>query len=327
MTLHLSQSQPQNAADLILTEPGLSPIYGAVIESRRIFARIKSYVVYRLAASLTLVVTLSLVVFISGCAIDPLFVIILALLNDVSMIPVAYDNAEATKRPQLPRATNLVLLSSFFASIQTAFSMILFYAIAQDGRTNDGGFTDFSLQGTNSCSGATKGTIWLHLLLSTELMIFSARAPSFFWKSMPSWKLIVSVLATVGPLGCLLARFYSEYLVSGSTIGWLWLFNVVVFIVVDVLKVALKAVIGDRAGETIKDSELLAVEAQGETSEARQQLQKALRYQVHRESVLSEDERSHSIIVTDRSNRIKTLSNLSWNDGFVRQPNISNVPL
>lgn len=31
----------KNAADLILTEPGLSPIYGAVLESRRIFSRIK----------------------------------------------------------------------------------------------------------------------------------------------------------------------------------------------------------------------------------------------------------------------------------------------
>mmetsp|Transcript_17034 Transcript_17034/g.34047 ORF Transcript_17034/g.34047 Transcript_17034/m.34047 type:complete len:201 (+) Transcript_17034:1483-2085(+) len=31
----------KNAADLILTEPGLGPIYGAVLESRRIFARVK----------------------------------------------------------------------------------------------------------------------------------------------------------------------------------------------------------------------------------------------------------------------------------------------
>jgi len=31
----------KNAADLILTLPGLSPIYGAILESRRIFARIK----------------------------------------------------------------------------------------------------------------------------------------------------------------------------------------------------------------------------------------------------------------------------------------------
>jgi H+-transporting ATPase len=36
----------KNAADLILTEPGLSPIYGAVLESRRIFARIKGMIDY-----------------------------------------------------------------------------------------------------------------------------------------------------------------------------------------------------------------------------------------------------------------------------------------
>ena len=75
----------KNAADLILTEPGLSPIYGAVLESRRILARIKSYVIYRVAASMILVLTLSIIIFVTGCAVDALMVIILALLNDVSM--------------------------------------------------------------------------------------------------------------------------------------------------------------------------------------------------------------------------------------------------
>lgn len=54
----------KNAADLILTKSGLSPIYGAVLESRRIFSRIKSYVIYRVAASLVIVLTLSIIVFV-----------------------------------------------------------------------------------------------------------------------------------------------------------------------------------------------------------------------------------------------------------------------
>jgi P-type E1-E2 ATPase len=49
----------KNAVDLILTEPGLSPLYGAVLESRGIFTRIKAYVIYRVAASLILALTLS----------------------------------------------------------------------------------------------------------------------------------------------------------------------------------------------------------------------------------------------------------------------------
>jgi H+-transporting ATPase len=76
----------KNAADLILTKPGLGPIYGAVLESRRIFARVKSYVVYRIAASIVLVLTLSIVIFASGCAVDSLLVIILALLNDIRYV-------------------------------------------------------------------------------------------------------------------------------------------------------------------------------------------------------------------------------------------------
>jgi len=115
----------KNAADLILTEPGLSPIYGAVLESRRIFSRIKSYVVYRVAASLILVLVLSIVIFVTGCAIDALMVIILALLNDISMIPVAYDNAQATTKPQLPKARSLVFQSLFYGLTHSALTLMV----------------------------------------------------------------------------------------------------------------------------------------------------------------------------------------------------------
>ena len=67
-----------------------------------------AYVIYWVAASVILVMTFSIFVFAHGCSINPLFIIILALLkNDISMIPVAYDNAKATTKP-LPRARTLV---------------------------------------------------------------------------------------------------------------------------------------------------------------------------------------------------------------------------
>ena len=62
-------SSAQNAADLTLIKPGLRPIYGAVLGSRRIFSRIKSYVVYRMTASAMLVLTLSIIAFASGCSV------------------------------------------------------------------------------------------------------------------------------------------------------------------------------------------------------------------------------------------------------------------
>jgi len=97
----------KNAADLILTEPGLSPIYGAVLESRRIFARIKAYVVYRVAASIILVLTLSIIIFVSGCAVDSLLVIILALLNDISMVR-AFEGEHTAATCMLSHCSTLV---------------------------------------------------------------------------------------------------------------------------------------------------------------------------------------------------------------------------
>ena len=134
-----------------MTEPGLSPIYGAVLESRRIFSRIKSYVIYRVAASLILVLSLSIIMFVKGCAVDSTvscrqfamipadrealnrailqFIIILALLNDISMIPVAYDTADATTKPQLPRARTLVYQSVFYGFTHAALTMAFFFGM------------------------------------------------------------------------------------------------------------------------------------------------------------------------------------------------------
>lgn len=73
----------KNAAAIILTSPGLSAIYMAVVESRRIFRKLKSYVVYRFCATIQIVICLSTFIFASNCAIDSLFIILLALFNDL----------------------------------------------------------------------------------------------------------------------------------------------------------------------------------------------------------------------------------------------------
>merc|ERR1719277_1849619 len=53
----------RSASDIILTAPGLSVIFDAVVESRRIFARLRSYVLYRLAATIQIVVVLSVLIY------------------------------------------------------------------------------------------------------------------------------------------------------------------------------------------------------------------------------------------------------------------------
>lgn len=203
----------RGAADLILTEPGLRPIYGAVLESRRIFARIKAYVVYRMAASAMLVLSLSLLAFTHGCAVDSLLVIILALINDISMIPVAYDNAKATSKPQLPHTMKLVLVSLYYGLVQTVMTLTLVYSLsASDGELEAGISLEICADRTQG--EETRSFVWMQLVLVTELAIFSVRAPGFFWQSMPSIWLLISVLGTCAI--CSLVSVFALGKFSGS---------------------------------------------------------------------------------------------------------------
>ena len=59
----------KSAAAIILTDPGLSPIFGSIVSSREIFRKVKTYVIYRVAASIFLVLSLCTLLYISSCSV------------------------------------------------------------------------------------------------------------------------------------------------------------------------------------------------------------------------------------------------------------------
>merc|ERR1719171_2197895 len=61
----------RSAADIILTSPGLSAIFDAVVESRKIFARLRAYVVYRMGATIQIVIVLSILIFAYNIEMKP----------------------------------------------------------------------------------------------------------------------------------------------------------------------------------------------------------------------------------------------------------------
>ena len=89
----------QSAADIILTRPGLSPIYTAIMESRKIFKRLKSYVIYRICVTVQVVAFLCVVSFVYNDVFDALYIILLALFHDLTIVTIAYDHQTASAKP------------------------------------------------------------------------------------------------------------------------------------------------------------------------------------------------------------------------------------
>ena len=104
----------KSAAAIILTDPGLSPIFGAIVSSREIFRKVKTYVIYRVSASVFLVLSLTTIIYVSACSVESVLIILLALLNDLSMLGISHDHVDASRKPELPRVTEIISRALFF---------------------------------------------------------------------------------------------------------------------------------------------------------------------------------------------------------------------
>ena len=88
------------AADLVLTAPGLAVIVKAVETARQIFERMNSYAIYRITETIRIMffVVLAMIVF-DFYPITSIMIILLAVLNDLPIMTIAYDNTWLDPQP------------------------------------------------------------------------------------------------------------------------------------------------------------------------------------------------------------------------------------
>merc|ERR1719436_1304209 len=224
----------RSAADIVLTTPGLSAIFDAVAESRMIFGRLRSYVLYRLAATIQIVLVLSFLIYAYSKPLPALYVILLALLNDVTMLPVSSDNATPSATPEIPSMPSILLASLIYGGLETAQTMALYVSGWLEGDGSD---------------EYRSAVVYLQISIAIELLIFSCRTPYFILSPSairsdrrPSLALTLAVLGA-NVLVLLLAGFGDFFKIIHKVewvdIAWIWLYDVSGLVVVDLLKCVL----------------------------------------------------------------------------------------
>ena len=118
------------AADLVLTAPGLSVITTAIEEARRIFERMNSYAIYRIAETMRLLLfmTASILIF-NFYPVTAIMVVLLALLNDLPIMMIAYDNAPIAPRPVRWDMARVLTIASVLGAYGVIESFGLFWIV------------------------------------------------------------------------------------------------------------------------------------------------------------------------------------------------------
>jgi H+-transporting ATPase len=116
------------AADLVLTAPGLSAINAGMEEARRIFERMTSYAIYRISETIRvlLFMTLSILAF-NFYPVTAVMIVLLALLNDIPIMMIAYDNAPVAEQPVRWDMPVTLTISTLLGTLGVFSSFILFW--------------------------------------------------------------------------------------------------------------------------------------------------------------------------------------------------------
>ena len=214
------------AADIILMAPGLRVIVDAIKEARITFERMKSYTIYRIAETIRVILfmTLSIVIF-NFYPVTALMIILLALLNDIPILAIAYDNTKIEKKPVRWDMHEMLVLSSWLgiAGVLSSFTIFYITMVYIQGHPDNPYFPDIpswiNVHDAHSWLLFVQSAFFTKLVLAGHWTIFNTRtADWFFKKPYPSWILLTASVSTAF-LG-LLIGVYGFGLIT--PIGWDW---------------------------------------------------------------------------------------------------------
>ncbi len=160
----------RSAAALILTAPGLSTIVNAIGVARQIFERIESYIHYRVAMTLDIMVlVVASIVLFQFQPITAIMIVALALLDDIPIMTIAYDNVPAAARPVRWNIQRILL----FASIMGLLSVVETFGLLLIGLR---WIADPQLQDMIKLDSAQLQTVmFLQLAVGGHLLLFVVR--------------------------------------------------------------------------------------------------------------------------------------------------------
>jgi H+-transporting ATPase len=215
----------KSSADIVFTKPGFSTIIDAIKESRRIFQRMNNYAIYRIAETIRvlLFITASIIVF-QFYPVTALMIVLLALLNDVPIMTIAYDTVKYSYKPEKWNMRILLSIATFLGVIGVLSSFGILYIGQEILKLNLDILQSF---------------IYLKLSVAGHLTVFVARTKRNFWSARPAKPLLFAVIITQ-----FIATLITVYGILLPAMGWVlailvWGYALLLFVITDFIKVCL----------------------------------------------------------------------------------------
>ncbi|WVZ55730.1 hypothetical protein U9M48_006354 [Paspalum notatum var. saurae] len=237
----------RGAADIVLTEPGLSVIVSAVLTSRAIFQRMKNYTIYAVSITIRIVLGFAILASIWEYDFPPFMVLIIAILNDGTIMTISKDRVKPSQIPDRWKL-NEIFATGVVMGTYLALVTVLFYWAVTRTTFFESHFKVTSLkQDVEKISSA----MYLQVSIISQALIFVTRSRGLSFLERPG-ALLICAFIVAQLVATLIAVHATIGFASISAIGWrwagaIWLYSLVFYVPLDLIKIAVRYILSGKA--------------------------------------------------------------------------------
>jgi len=214
------------AADLVLLAPGLSVIIDAIKEARVTFERMKSYSIFRVTETIRIIsfMTASIIVF-NFYPVTAIMIIILAFLNDLPILAIAYDKTKVDEFPVRWDMKEVLSIATVLGISGVVSSFGIFYIAKEYMQVPENVVQSF---------------IFLKLVIAGHSTIYVTRTERHFWqRPFPAPVLFLATTATEIAATFIVVNGWFLTAVKWEYVLLVWVYALAWFVVNDFIKIRL----------------------------------------------------------------------------------------
>ncbi|KAL1371958.1 hypothetical protein HN51_002137 [Arachis hypogaea] len=235
----------RSASDIVLTEPGLSVIVSAVLTSRAIFQRMKNYTIYAVSITIRIVFGFMLIALIWKFDFSPFMVLIIAILNDGTIMTISKDRVKPSPLPDSWKLQEIFATGTVLGSYLALMTVIFFWAMKETS------FFPEKFGVRHLSHDEMMSALYLQVSIVSQALIFVTRSRSWSFVERPGL-LLVSAFIIAQLIATIIAVYADWGFAKVKGIGWgwagvIWLYSVVFYIPLDFMKFAIRYILSGKA--------------------------------------------------------------------------------
>ncbi|KAF3633636.1 ATPase 9, plasma membrane-type [Capsicum annuum] len=226
----------RGASDIVLTEPGLGVIISAVLTSRAIFQRMKNYTIYAVSITIRVVMGFMLIALIWKFDFPPFMVLIIAILNDGTIMTISKDRVKPSPLPDSWKLNEIFATGVVLGTYQALMTVLFFYLAASTDF-----FTEkFGVRPIKDSHHDLTAAVYLQVSIISQALIFVTRSRSWSFMERPGFLLVVAFLVAQF-IATIIAVYANWSFARIHGIGWgwaaiIWVYTIITYLPLDVLK-------------------------------------------------------------------------------------------